>query len=141
MSKAFFALCSLLAVSGSAFADEPKKDVPDRVITGFEAADEAQPLWEFGVGGGVGEVPNYPASSERNFIALAAPYIIYRGDVFRIGGGGGARAVVAEDDKWELDLFSGWCLFCRHGRKLCQSGYARTGFLVRSGSANCLLGP
>ncbi|MBU3021217.1 MipA/OmpV family protein [Aestuariibacter sp. A3R04] len=54
------------------------------------------------------EVPNYPASKERNFVALAAPYAIYRGDIFRIGGDGGARAVFVENNRLELDMsFSG----------------------------------
>lgn len=80
---------------------------PDRNLTGFEAPDEPQPLWEFGLGGGVLEVANYPASSERNFIAIAAPYVVYRGDVFRVGGGGGARAVVIEEGDFEVDLSFG----------------------------------
>ncbi|MGQ8366550.1 MipA/OmpV family protein [Glaciecola sp. 1036] len=79
---------------------------PDRDITGFEAGDELQPLWEFGVAGGVGDTPNYPASSERNFIALAAPYFVYRGEILRIGDGG-VRAVVVDDERWELDFSFG----------------------------------
>ena len=77
---------------------------PNRNLTGFEALDEKQPLWEAGVGGGVAEVPNYPASGERNRVALALPYAIYRGDIFRVGGQGGARAVFVENDKFELDI-------------------------------------
>lgn len=77
---------------------------PNRNLTGFEALDEKQPLWEVGVGGGVAEVPNYPASGERNMVALALPYAIYRGDIFRVGGQGGARAVFVENDKLELDI-------------------------------------
>ncbi|WP_371194442.1 MipA/OmpV family protein [Glaciecola sp. SC05] len=103
-SKAVF--CTIvLAFSSISLAQQT--DSPDRNLTGFEAGDEAQPLWEFGAGGGFVEVPNYPASSERNFVALAAPYVIYRGDVFRIGGGGGARAVVVEDSTFELDISVG----------------------------------
>lgn len=81
---------------------------PNPNLTGFEAVDEKQPLWEVGVGGGLVEVPNYPASGERNTVALALPYAIYRGDIFRIGGQGGARAVFVENNKFELDIsFSG----------------------------------
>jgi outer membrane protein len=81
---------------------------PDRNLTGFENINERQPLWEFGAGGGAFEGANYPSSSERNFIALLAPYLIYRGDVFRVGGGSGVRAVLIEKSDFELDLsFSG----------------------------------
>ena len=83
-------------------------DSPNRNLTGFESLDEKQPLWEVGIGGGMIEVPNYPASKERNFVGLAAPYAIYRGDIFRIGGDGGARAVFLENERLELDMsFSG----------------------------------
>lgn len=82
-------------------------DSIDRNLTGFEALNQAQPLWEFGAGGGLISVTNYPASSERNFIALVAPYLVYRGDVFRVGGGNGVRAVVVEKSNFEIDLSFG----------------------------------
>lgn len=85
---------------------EPVKDTPNRDLTGFESLEEAQPLWEFGVGGGAVDVPNYPASGERNTVALALPYVIYRGDILRLGGGG-ARAVVVEKTDFELDISLG----------------------------------
>lgn len=89
----------------------PQYDVdnqsPDRSLTGFEDPNELQPLWELGAGGGMSEFANYPGSSERNFVALVAPYVVYRGDVFRLGGGGGARAVVVEDSNFEIDLSLG----------------------------------
>ena len=99
-------VCALLSVSINATAEQVKES-PNRDITGFESVGETQPLWEFGVGGGVGNVPNYPASSERNFIALAAPYAVYRGDVLRIGDGSGARAVVVEKSDFEFDISLG----------------------------------
>ncbi|MBE1298544.1 MAG: MipA/OmpV family protein [Alteromonadaceae bacterium] len=96
------AFCLLL--HGKLAAQQTKS--PDRNLTGFEDADAPQPLWEYGVGGGLIEVPNYPASSERNFIALALPYFIYRGDILRIGGGN-ARAVVSEVQDLEIDVSVG----------------------------------
>lgn len=84
------------------------EESPNRDLTGFEDLDEKQPLWEAGLGGGMIESPNYPASAERNFVALALPYVIYRGDIFRVGGQGGARAVFLENERLELDMsFSG----------------------------------
>lgn len=106
---------------------------PDRDLTGFEAADEQQPLWEFGAGGGFIEVPNYPASSERNFIALAAPYLIYRGDVFRVGGGGGARAVVFEDNDFELDVSFGGAFSADSDENTAREGMPELDFLFEVG--------
>lgn len=103
-------LIALIAISPISFAqsqDEPVDTSPNRNLTGFEALDEKQPLWEVGIGGGAIEVPDYPASGERNTVALALPYAIYRGDIIRIGGQGGARAVVVENQKLELDISFG----------------------------------
>ena len=105
---------------------------PVRNLTGFEALDEAQPLWEFGLGGGVGEVPNYPSSSERNFIGLAAPYVIYRGDVFRIGGGG-ARAVVVEENDFELDISFGGAFSADSDENTAREGMPELDFLFEVG--------
>lgn len=101
-----FALLFVISLSHTATAEQVK-DSPNRDLTGFQNVEETQPLWEVGVGGGVGNVPNYPASSERNVIALAAPYLVYRGDVFRVGDGGGARAVVVEKSDVEFDISLG----------------------------------
>ncbi|NVK55485.1 MAG: MipA/OmpV family protein [Alteromonadaceae bacterium] len=111
--NALLIVCTLFFLSLTSFAQDngaettQRKDSPNRDLTGFEALNEALPLWEFGVGGGLGEVPNYPASSERNFIALVAPYVIYRGDVLRVGGGGGARAVMFDNRNFEIDISVG----------------------------------
>lgn len=108
-------------------------ETPERDLTGFEGLDESQPLWELGVGGGVGEVPNYPSSSERNFIALAAPYIVYRGDVFRIGGGSGARAVVAEDDDFEFDISLGGAFSADSDDNTAREGMPELDYLFEVG--------
>jgi len=88
----------------TSFKAEQTNNSPDRNFTGFEASNETQPLWEVGLAGATFEVPNYPASSERNFIAIALPYFVYRGDFFRIGDGGGIRAVFIEKSDFEIDL-------------------------------------
>jgi outer membrane scaffolding protein for murein synthesis (MipA/OmpV family) len=124
-------LAAMLITATSAQAEEI--DSPDRDLTGFEAADESQPLWEFGVGGGFVEVPNYPASSERNFVALAAPYLIYRGDVFRVGGGGGARAVVVEDRNLEIDISLGGAFSADSDENTAREGMPELDFLFEIG--------
>ena len=106
---------------------------PDRSLTGFEDLSEAQPLWEFGVGGGIAEVPNYPASDERNVIALAAPYVVYRGDVFRIGDGNGARAVVVEQSDWELDVSFGGAFAADSDENTAREGMPELDFLFEVG--------
>jgi outer membrane scaffolding protein for murein synthesis (MipA/OmpV family) len=68
------------------------------------ASTEMEPLWELGFGAGALHAPAYPSSSERNARALALPYIVYRGDVFRIGDGQIVRAVAFENDNVELDM-------------------------------------
>jgi outer membrane scaffolding protein for murein synthesis (MipA/OmpV family) len=105
----------------------------DRNLTGFEALSEAQPLWEFGVGGGALEVANYPASSERNFIALAAPYLVYRGDVFRVGGGNGARAVVVDEGDFEVDLSFGGAFSADSDDNTAREGMPELDFLFEVG--------
>lgn len=121
-----------LTVSSFTYADEDTEvDSPVRSLTGFEALDESQPLWEFGVGGGAVEVPNYPASSERNFVALAAPYLIYRGDVFRIGNG--ARAVFVEENDFEIDVSFGGAFSADSDDNTAREGMPELDFLFEVG--------
>jgi outer membrane scaffolding protein for murein synthesis (MipA/OmpV family) len=126
------AVCGVLLALPST-VNATNTESPDRDLTGFEASDELQPLWEFGAGGGFVSVPNYPASSERNFIALAAPYIIYRGDVFRVGGGGGARAVVFEDEDFEIDFSFGGAFSADSDDNTAREGMPELDFLFEVG--------
>lgn len=105
--KLIMCFSALAFISTSTWGDAEDADVndsPNRNLTGFEGLNEKQPLWEVGVGGGMVEVPNYPASGEKNVVALALPYAIYRGDIFRVGGQGGARAVFVEESDFEVDI-------------------------------------
>ncbi len=123
--------------SFSIFAQDNSNDSDseslDRNLTGFEGLNEAQPLWEFGAGGVALSVANYPASSERNFIALAAPYIVYRGDVFRVGGGHGARAVVLEKNDIEIDLSFGGAFSAESEDNTVREGMPELDFLFEVG--------
>ena len=61
------------------------------------------PLWEYGLAGGVAVTPAYPGSTEKLTRALALPFFIYRGEVFRVDRGGiGARVVNQKD--FEVDI-------------------------------------
>ncbi len=64
----------------------------------------AKPLWELGLGGGVLMQPQYPASDKYQTRSLGLPYVVYRGDILRIGDGGAARAVALDNGKVELSL-------------------------------------
>jgi hypothetical protein len=72
------------------------------VARAAEPADE--PLWEVGAVAGGGWIPDYPASSQNHVRALALPYAIYRGEVFRLGDRGAARGIVYDDQRIEVDL-------------------------------------
>lgn len=65
---------------------------------------QERPLWELGFGAGALYAPDYPSASERRLRSLALPYIIYRGEVFRMGDGQAARAIAFENDRLQLDL-------------------------------------
>lgn len=63
-----------------------------------------KPLWELGVGAGALIQPHYPSSDEYQVRGLGLPYVVYRGDILRIGDGQLARAVAAENSNYELSL-------------------------------------
>jgi len=63
-----------------------------------------KPLWEIGVVGGGGWLPDYPAADENHFQGLALPYAIYRGDFLRLGDGGVARGLFVDVPWLELNV-------------------------------------
>ena len=70
-----------------------------------QIADEGvEPLWEAGVGGGALYAPDYPGAGEHSVNGLAAPYVIYRGDIFRLGDDSIAKGVVLETERFEFDI-------------------------------------
>ena len=80
-----------------------------RVASPIHAAESApvmqeKPLWELGLGAGALLQPQYPSSSETQTRGLGLPYVVYRGDVLRIGDGQSARAVAAENSLYEISL-------------------------------------
>ncbi len=65
---------------------------------------EQKPLFEFGVVGGAGYVPNYPASDESSVEAIALPYFVYRGEIIRAGDRGLVRGRLIRRRNVELDI-------------------------------------
>lgn len=87
------------------------------IIVGFDDAvaestaekplNDVKPLWEAGVGGFVGSLPDYPAAGQNTVRALALPYLVYRGDILRVGGEENRGAVSGRflnTERYEFDL-------------------------------------
>jgi outer membrane scaffolding protein for murein synthesis (MipA/OmpV family) len=74
------------------------------IVSPEDTPTEIKPLWELGFGAGGLYSPEYPSSSEKTTRGLGLPYIVYRGDVLRVGDGQTFRAVAFENDRVELDL-------------------------------------
>jgi outer membrane scaffolding protein for murein synthesis (MipA/OmpV family) len=65
------------------------------------------PVFEAGVAGGGGWLPDYPAADQNHFRGIAVPYLIYRGEVLRADDQG-VRGRVLRGERIGLDLsFSG----------------------------------
>ena len=67
------------------------------------AAAASQPLWELGLGVGALRLPHYRGSDQSHGWLLPAPYVVYRGKIFRATREG-ARAVLFESDRFDFDL-------------------------------------
>ena len=87
------------------------------IFLGFEPAycesedgivlNGVRPLWEAGVGGFAGSLPDYPAAGQNTFHALALPYLVYRGEFLRVGGEENRGAVSGRfinNERFELDV-------------------------------------
>lgn len=94
---------------------------------------EELPLWELGFGAGALYTPDYPSSSERRTRAIALPYVVYRGDVFRIGDGQTARAVAVESSRFELSLSFDAAFDARSDRNELREGMPDLDFLFEMG--------
>lgn len=78
------------------------------IAAGTAAAQDLEPngkpLWELGVAGGGGYLPDYPASDENHFKGLALPYAVYRGEILRAGDKGIVRGRFLKNERFEFDL-------------------------------------
>jgi outer membrane scaffolding protein for murein synthesis (MipA/OmpV family) len=69
------------------------------------AQTEAEPLWELGLGGGGGWLPDYPAAGQNHLRGLALPYVVYRGEWLRAGEDRAlVRGIFFDSDRIELDI-------------------------------------
>ncbi len=62
------------------------------------------PLWEVGIAGGGVYGADYPAADEQSPRGLGLPYVIYRGDIVRLGDDSLARCLIVDEDLLELDI-------------------------------------
>ena len=64
---------------------------------------ELRPEWEFGLGASAFTLPDYRGSDESRGYVLPIPYLIYRGEHFRVDRQG-VRGIFFESDRVELNL-------------------------------------
>jgi hypothetical protein len=98
-------LLTSVALIGTAGAQEPDP------VPVAEASDdlppertETQPLWEIGLVGGGGYLPDYPAASQNHWRGIGLPYAIYRGDFLQVGERGIVRGLFLDLRQFEFDL-------------------------------------
>lgn len=74
--------------------------------SGSTLADERKnkPLWELGLVGISGYVPDYPAADDSRLNGIILPYLVYRGEIFRAGDKGLFRGRIIRNDRLEFDL-------------------------------------
>jgi len=65
--------------------------------------EEEKPLWEFVLFNTAARIPHYPGSDEANWYVLPLPYLIYRGDFFRIDREG-VRGIFYQSEFFETDI-------------------------------------
>jgi outer membrane protein len=72
-----------------------------------ENRSDVKPLWEAGVGAFAGSLPDYPAAGQNTVQAIALPYLVYRGDFWRVGGEENRGAISGrflKSDRFEFDI-------------------------------------
>lgn len=77
--------------------------VPALVASGAFAQPATEPLWEFGVGAAVLDIPDYRGSSVRSAYLLPFPYFTYRGPWLKVDREG-ARAEIFTSDRVDLTV-------------------------------------
>ena len=78
------------------------------LLSVITALAEQNPIFELGMAGGVGYVPDYPAAGQNHFNGIALPFPIYRGDFIRSDSKGLLRGRLIHSQNFELDVsFSG----------------------------------
>ena len=67
-------------------------------------AESIIPLWELGLAAGGFYTPDYPAAEKNSLHGLILPYVIYRGDFWRLGKDSILKGVFIDNDFVEFDV-------------------------------------
>ncbi len=78
------------------------------------------PLWELGIGVTMFHQPNYPGSDVRTTAAFPFPYIIYRGDWFRIDRS--LQGILYETNRVKVDFSAGATSLVENGDSNARDG-------------------
>ena len=70
-----------------------------------QSEKEGLPLWELGIGAAAYHQPNYPGSDVRSTTGFPFPYVIYRGDWFRIDRS--LQGILYETQRLKVDFSAG----------------------------------
>ena len=100
------ALLTLLTGAVPVVASEPAPPEPAEEAHDLGPPDRArtEPLWEIGVIGGGGYLPDYPAASQNHWRGIGLPYAIYRGDFLQVGERGIVRGLFLDLRRFEFDI-------------------------------------
>lgn len=90
----------LLAISVFAFLLGVKAQAQDTNPNGAPV----KPLWELCVAAGGLYSPDYPAADNNSLHGLALPYVIYRGDLLRLGEDSIAKGIFIDNEYTELNV-------------------------------------
>lgn len=73
------------------------------VVPGLPYADQELPLWEAGIGLLPATFPSYRGSDNQEYYLLPLPYLVYRGDIFKVDREG-IRAELFESEHVHLNI-------------------------------------
>ena len=91
------------------------------------------PLWEVGIAGGGIYGADYPAADEQSVRGLGLPYVLYRGDIFRLGDGSLARGLIIDEGFLDLDISIDASFDADSGDNLARHGMPDLDYLFEIG--------
>jgi outer membrane scaffolding protein for murein synthesis (MipA/OmpV family) len=91
---------SLSAIAAFAFLLGVEAQAQSTSLNG----DLTKPLWELSAGGVGAYSPDYPAADKNSLNGIVLPYVIYRGDILRLGTDSIAKGVFIDNDYTELNV-------------------------------------
>lgn len=101
------------------------------LIFSFEAS--ALSLYELGVAGGVGYVPDYPAANQGRIRTLVVPNFRYRGKIFRADQNSGVRAAIYSYKAIDFDFSFGASFPVNSASSASRKGMEHLDWLVEFG--------